>query len=392
MIDTRGLRLAPLFRFSNNLLISYALAMEKLFELLVFFGFFQGVFLLLVLYLNPVFRRKSNHLLNFTLIVIVVGLSGRSLHLLGAFGANPRLITISEFSMFFFGPAIALFIRESLLGQPFRKIDMLHFVAPMAHIAYLVAYFILPADDVVNGRLASGELLRIVLILGTLGLLFTTIYWIWCWKLLSEFKLNLTNELSYSVKLSFIKLLLIAIGVCLIFWLSVLLFTFFESQLYSRVTYSMVWIFLTTLILLIGFYTLTQPEIFNLKMTNTKEKYVQSKLNSNDIRRIKMRLEQMMSEKKPFLNKKLLQAELAELMGVNRPELSRILNEGFGMNFFEFTNYYRIKEFIALVESNEFNNLTLMAIAEKAGFNSKSTFNKAFKSVMGTTPRHFFSK
>jgi AraC-like DNA-binding protein len=71
--------------------------------------------------------------------------------------------------------------------------------------------------------------------------------------------------------------------------------------------------------------------------------------------------------------------------------MARLLNEGVGMNFFEFVNYYRIKEFIELVESKKFKNFTFMAIASEAGFNSKSTFNKAFRDIMGKTPRQYFA-
>lgn len=46
------------------------------------------------------------------------------------------------------------------------------------------------------------------------------------------------------------------------------------------------------------------------------------------------------------------------------------------MNFFEFVNYYRIKEFIQLAESEKLKNLTFAAIAEEAGFNSKATLIK----------------
>lgn len=98
-----------------------------------------------------------------------------------------------------------------------------------------------------------------------------------------------------------------------------------------------------------------------------------------------------MLEKKPYLNKKLLKAELSDLLGISGPELARLLNEGFGMNFFEFVNYYRIKEFIKLAESQNTQNLTFAAIAEDAGFNSKATFNKAFREIMGKTPREYFS-
>jgi len=98
-----------------------------------------------------------------------------------------------------------------------------------------------------------------------------------------------------------------------------------------------------------------------------------------------------MIEKRSYLNKELLKAELSDFLGVSNPEMARLLNEGFGMNFFEFVNYYRIKELIPLAESEKLKNLTFAAIAEEAGFNSKATFNKAFRDIMGKTPREYFT-
>jgi AraC-like DNA-binding protein len=80
------------------------------------------------------------------------------------------------------------------------------------------------------------------------------------------------------------------------------------------------------------------------------------------------------------------------MLGISNPELARLLNERIGMNFFDFINYYRIKEFIALAKSDKAQNLTLFGVAQEAGFNSKTTFNKSFKNLMGTSPSTYFVK
>ena len=85
--------------------------MEKLFASLVYFGLFQGLFLLTILIFGNQYRKRINGYLVFLVVVIVVGLLGRTLLLLEIFGYEPRLITISEFSMLLFGPAVALFVQ-----------------------------------------------------------------------------------------------------------------------------------------------------------------------------------------------------------------------------------------------------------------------------------------
>ena len=374
-----------------NKLIALLFRMEKIFALLVYFGLLQGIFLLAILFFGNNYRKRINGYLVFLIFVLVVGLLGRALLLLEFFGYEPRLITISEFSIFLFGPAFALFTQATLEKRKFNKKDLLHFIPALIHISYLVFYFLLPNNQVLNARFISGELIRIVLTLGVLGILVNSVYFIWSWRIFHKFNLQVKNELSYVITFRFFRTFLFAIGTCLFFWLVIILITFFKFELFARVIYSFVWLGFTFIMLFIGFYALTQPELLSITFSNSTKKYAHSKLTRQDIEDLKSKLEEIMISKKPYLNKKLLKTELAELLGVNNPEMARLLNEGFGMNFFEFTNYYRIKEFVGLVESGQFKSFTFLAIAEKAGFNSKSTFNKAFKEVIGKTPRQYFT-
>jgi AraC-like DNA-binding protein len=52
-------------------------------------------------------------------------------------------------------------------------------------------------------------------------------------------------------------------------------------------------------------------------------------------------------------------------------------------------NEYRLKAVIGRLKSTEFDHLTIIAIANDCGFNSKSTFNSLFKQYTGHTPSEF---
>ena len=58
-------------------------------------------------------------------------------------------------------------------------------------------------------------------------------------------------------------------------------------------------------------------------------------------------------------------------------------------NFFDFINGYRIKEAKRLLVDPKGELLTILAIAEEVGFNSKSSFNTAFKKITGMTPTEY---
>ena len=94
---------------------------------------------------------------------------------------------------------------------------------------------------------------------------------------------------------------------------------------------------------------------------------------------------------KLYLRPKLSLKEAATYVGIPRRQLSQLVNLYFEMDFSNFVNSYRIKEVIRKVEEGELRQKTLLAIALEAGFNSKSSFNQAFKDHTGKNPSEYFS-
>ena len=72
--------------------------------------------------------------------------------------------------------------------------------------------------------------------------------------------------------------------------------------------------------------------------------------------------------------------------------LSRCLNEWYKKKFTDYVNELRVAEVQKLLADPEKSNYTLLALAYEAGFNSKSSFNTAFKKKTGLTPSEFKSK
>jgi AraC-like DNA-binding protein len=102
------------------------------------------------------------------------------------------------------------------------------------------------------------------------------------------------------------------------------------------------------------------------------------------------RLQEYMLVEKPFRKADLTVSDLAEMLGVRPNVLSRIINEHYDRNFRDFLNAYRIEEFIALANTKAFKHYTFLALAQEVGFNSKSTFNLAFKKFTNQSPREYF--
>jgi AraC-like DNA-binding protein len=92
---------------------------------------------------------------------------------------------------------------------------------------------------------------------------------------------------------------------------------------------------------------------------------------------------------KSYLNPELTLSELAIKLNTNTSVLSAVINTGFGKNFNDFVNEYRVEEFKRKAAAPDGKHLTLLAIAFDCGFNSKATFNRAFKKVTDLSPKAF---
>jgi AraC-like DNA-binding protein len=100
----------------------------------------------------------------------------------------------------------------------------------------------------------------------------------------------------------------------------------------------------------------------------------------------------MKGEVKPYLNPKISLQEVSTVLDINPNHLSQAINEKTGLNFKDYINSFRVEEAKLLLSSPEFQKLTIEAIAEKAGFNSKSPFYSAFKKHAGMTPKEFVTQ
>jgi AraC-like DNA-binding protein len=92
---------------------------------------------------------------------------------------------------------------------------------------------------------------------------------------------------------------------------------------------------------------------------------------------------------KLYTNPELSLHQLAAHLQTNTTTLSKVINAGFGMNFNDFINYYRVEDVKEKLSAGRANEVTIMSLAYDAGFNSKATFNRAFKKVTGKNPKDF---
>ena len=94
----------------------------------------------------------------------------------------------------------------------------------------------------------------------------------------------------------------------------------------------------------------------------------------------------LMTEQQPWLEPELTLTELAKRLRLTPGLLSKVINSGCGQNFNDFVNAYRVREAQRLLVDPSFAHYSLVGVALESGFNSRSTFNRVFKKVVGQAP------
>lgn len=154
---------------------------------------------------------------------------------------------------------------------------------------------------------------------------------------------------------------------------------------------------LTFYLFFIGFFGIRQTTGFtNIpvetnfeKTTDSKPNYKNSGLNEEMVDDFFQKLTIHTEENKPYLDENLSLAMLAEQLGLTSNQLSQIINQKTSTNFFNFINSYRVEAVKERLKDPDFAHYSILAIGYDCGFQSKSSFNKIFKQMVGKTPLEF---
>ncbi|CAD5276626.1 MULTISPECIES: AraC family transcriptional regulator [unclassified Imperialibacter] len=94
-------------------------------------------------------------------------------------------------------------------------------------------------------------------------------------------------------------------------------------------------------------------------------------------------------ENEPYLEPSLTIQELSKQVTIPVRDLSLLINRHSNQHFFDFINEFRIEKAKELMKDPSNKKLTILEILYQVGFNSKSSFNTAFKKFTNQTPTAF---
>jgi YesN/AraC family two-component response regulator len=188
--------------------------------------------------------------------------------------------------------------------------------------------------------------------------------------------------------LNWVRVMVILLLIAIVFWT----LSGFEKDTLNLTGYSLL-IFSYWL----GYHIIAQKGIYRsmpseFEVTELKQRekrYKNSTLSVPEKSEMTERIRHFMETEKPYLNNELTLTSLADRLQMKPIHLSQILNEEFNENFYSFINRHRVTESKKLLLEPRYSHYNILGIALESGFNSKTTFNKAFKEHTGISPSEF---
>lgn len=121
-------------------------------------------------------------------------------------------------------------------------------------------------------------------------------------------------------------------------------------------------------------------------------KYHTSTLSHDKLQQYKERVTQLMAQEELYKDPEINLHRIADRLSIPSAHLSQTFNVCLKQNFNQFINHYRIEAAKHLLLDERFRMLKIISLGFEVGFNSKSSFNRAFKDQVGMTPSEFRSR
>ncbi len=130
------------------------------------------------------------------------------------------------------------------------------------------------------------------------------------------------------------------------------------------------------------------PKFLQMLLTETSRKrYERSMIQGLDLNALGLRLKVLMEHEKIYADEDITLGRLAKALSITSHQLSEFLNERYQMNFRSFINRYRISEAERILVEDP--DSSILSIGFVIGFNSKTTFFRAFEKQTGMRPQEY---
>ncbi len=370
----------------------------NIWAILSFSGAIYGFFLGLSLFFHQRGNSRANRILSIFIAFFSFLLLEQAGYWSGLAFKFPHLIYASTPFKMLFGPLILLYSKIVIdKNFKFKKIYALHLIPFFAFFINKLPFYLLSAEmkleHFVNSMPADNfSITATVLATILVQLLHMSIYATFTFQWLQKHK-PIRNNGHFSIeKVEFKWLRYLIFGFIFFIALKIVTFLQFLYFGYQYLFYvdSFTSIVSSVMIYAAGFMTLRQPEVFSgLSPFKKLPRYKKSSLSPQKAEIYLKQLVDVMKSHKLYLNSDLKLQSLADELSISTHYVSQVLNERLGQNFFDFVNQFRIEDAQKKLRDPAYEYYTILSIALEVGFNSKASFNAAFKKHTQMTPSEF---
>jgi AraC-like DNA-binding protein len=374
------------------------------FDIFIFLGVFQGVFLSWFFIIKSQNDKKANLYQGLLLLFLSLTIFEGWLNNTGYIVKVLAITNFSEPLNFTFAPLLYLYIIKSLNPEDKRR-EWLHFLLAIFWLLYMVFQFIQPdeqkynsyihtnhpdwdfleetikiSDDPLGIRQYINQLTAIQLIIYTGAIMFILKKRL---KSVGHSWFGTDNELLIILRNTLIHFLLI-----IVIFLATKIYFGMSSDIGDYLIAS----YISFMIYATSYQVLNRSEFFDKPgsfFAFPMMKYEKSSLSEENKEMILSKIIEEMEANSYFTNNLASLPGLAKQINETSHHVSQVINEKLNKNFFELLASYRVEHARKLIQKDKDSKLTVEELADIVGYNSKSSFNIAFKKYTQKTPSEY---
>jgi len=374
------------------------------FDVIIFLGVFQGLFLSWFFIKNGQKDKRANIYQGLLLLFLSLNIFEEWLNNTGYIVKVLAITNFSEPTNFTFAPLLYLYVINSLNPEGKKK-EWVHFIVAIFWLIYMVFQFIQPDEMKYNSYIGTKHpdwgylkvppgitddplgirdyINQLTAIHFTIYLTAVTVIIRKKLRSLGHTLFNTNNELLIILRNS-----LIHFFVVFIIYISTKIYFGMQSDVGGYLIAS----YISFMIYSTSYQVLNRSDFFNQPgsfLTFPLMKYQKSSLSEENKELILSKIRKEMEGNTYFTNNLASLSGLSKQINESSHHVSQVINEKLNKNFFELLASYRVNHAKKLIEKDKDSKLTVEELADLVGYNSKSSFNNAFKTITSQTPSEY---
>jgi len=352
------------------------------------FSALLGLFIFVILNLKKGVNRVSTFLMSLFILLNSLFILHLSLYLINCQYYFPNTLLFSTVFPLVYGPLIYFYFKITAIDYNIKWIDALHLIPAIGLLIYISPFYALSSLDKFIILFDQEDILineaNLIMAAKIISLV---IYAFLTYRIYSESKQTSKKDFNLIWQRNIIAIYVTYVVVYALY--TTITSGFFDFPIFFHLQILIV----VGLVFYVAYVTYVQPEVFKgeVKLVDPIDlfKYKSSALTTSYSLELKEELLSLLNKDKIYKESGISLDLLSEKLGTSRHNTSQVINEHFNMNFYELMNKFRIDEAVELIKNEKDNNLTIIDIAYKVGFNNKVTFNKSFKKALSVTPSEY---